>query len=239
MYISYISQFLFTQYRYSKCTLPKTHSSHLKMDGWNTIVSFWGPAQFQVRAVSFREGTLFVDAPKITKPGLIHSKTPQGWKGLKVACFAVLPRWKCVTRMGEPYKWPFNKQVTGVRITSYNPYMDVSENSGTPKSSILIRFSIINHPFWGTTIFGNTYKSGVRTPFIPDGGPIFVDFVRCFLVQEPLKLLKDYSPLRSVPAEYRYPQTHLASLEFSHQQYTHRIHVWYVYIHWSSKFNQI
>ena len=34
--------------------------------------------------------------------------------------------------------------------------MDVSENSGTPKSSILIEFSIINHPFWGTPIFGNT-----------------------------------------------------------------------------------
>ena len=27
--------------------------------------------------------------------------------------------------------------------------MDVSENLGTPKSSILIRFSIINHPFLG------------------------------------------------------------------------------------------
>ena len=35
--------------------------------------------------------------------------------------------------------------------------MDVSENSGTPKSSILIGFSIINHPFWGTPIFGNTH----------------------------------------------------------------------------------
>ena len=35
--------------------------------------------------------------------------------------------------------------------------MDVSENSGTPKSSILIGFSIINHPFWGTTIFGNAH----------------------------------------------------------------------------------
>ena len=33
--------------------------------------------------------------------------------------------------------------------------MDVSENSGTPKSSILVGFSIINHPFGGTTIFGN------------------------------------------------------------------------------------
>jgi len=34
--------------------------------------------------------------------------------------------------------------------------MDVSKNRGTPKSSILIGFSIINHPFWGTTIFENT-----------------------------------------------------------------------------------
>ena len=35
--------------------------------------------------------------------------------------------------------------------------MGVSKNSSTPKSSILIGFSIINHPFWGTTIFGNTH----------------------------------------------------------------------------------
>ena len=35
--------------------------------------------------------------------------------------------------------------------------MDVSENNGTPKSSILIGFSIINHPFWGTPILGNTH----------------------------------------------------------------------------------
>ena len=35
--------------------------------------------------------------------------------------------------------------------------MGVSENGGTPKSSILIGISIINHPFWGTPIFGNTH----------------------------------------------------------------------------------
>ena len=35
--------------------------------------------------------------------------------------------------------------------------MGVSENSGTPKSSLLVGFSIINHPFWGTPIFGNTH----------------------------------------------------------------------------------
>ena len=35
--------------------------------------------------------------------------------------------------------------------------MGVSKNNGTPKSSILIVFSIINHPFWGTPIFGNIH----------------------------------------------------------------------------------
>ena len=35
--------------------------------------------------------------------------------------------------------------------------MGVSKNSGTPKSSILIGFSIINLPFWGTPIFGNPH----------------------------------------------------------------------------------
>ena len=40
--------------------------------------------------------------------------------------------------------------------------MGVSKNRGTPKSSILIGFSIINHPFWGTTIFGNTHISNYQ-----------------------------------------------------------------------------
>ena len=35
--------------------------------------------------------------------------------------------------------------------------MGVSKSSGTPKSSILVGFSIINHPFWGTPIFGNIH----------------------------------------------------------------------------------
>ena len=34
--------------------------------------------------------------------------------------------------------------------------MGISKNRGTPKSSILIGVSIVNHPFSGTPIFGNT-----------------------------------------------------------------------------------
>ena len=38
--------------------------------------------------------------------------------------------------------------------------MGVSKNMFFyPKSSILIGFSIINHPFWGTPIFGNTHMN--------------------------------------------------------------------------------
>ena len=37
-------------------------------------------------------------------------------------------------------------------------YMGVSQNSGfSSKSSILVGISTINHPFWGTIIFGNTH----------------------------------------------------------------------------------
>ena len=43
------------------------------------------------------------------------------------------------------------------RLLFESSYMGVSKNRGTPKSSILIGFSIINHPFWGTPIFGNTH----------------------------------------------------------------------------------
>ena len=37
-------------------TLPETNSSPLKMDGWNTSLSYWVSAYFQGRAVSSREG---------------------------------------------------------------------------------------------------------------------------------------------------------------------------------------
>ena len=51
--------------------------------------------------------------------------------------------------------------------------MGVSKNNGTPKSSILIGFSIINHPFWDTPIFGNTNISTPPTQPVTD---FFVEF---------------------------------------------------------------
>ena len=41
-------------------------------------------------------------------------------------------------------------------------HMGVSKNNGIPKSSISIGSSIINHPFWGTPIFGNTHMKLIQ-----------------------------------------------------------------------------
>ena len=45
-----------------------------------------------------------------------------------------------------------------LRSSAANQWM-FPKNRGTPKSSILIGFPIINHPFWGISIFGNTPMS--------------------------------------------------------------------------------
>ena len=88
-----------------------------------------------------------------------------------------MPSFKNGNEINYPHpgdsKWPFDPQTLEVtirlwkghgftipkrsRLQNCQDYMSVSENSGTPKSSILIGFSIINHPFWGTPIFGNTH----------------------------------------------------------------------------------
>ena len=46
--------------------------------------------------------------------------------------------------------------------------MDVSENSGFPPPNhpILIGCSIINHPFWGSPIFGNTQMGRLESPTV-------------------------------------------------------------------------
>ena len=49
--------------------------------------------------------------------------------------------------------------LTGLqKVKSQDPHMGVSKNRGTPKSSILIGFSITNHPFW-VPLFSETSTS--------------------------------------------------------------------------------
>ena len=75
--------------------------------------------------------------------------------------------------------------------------MDVSKNNGTPKSSILIGFSIINHPFW------DTVPLFLETPISPSPnfavtlGKIFPPYqpLPSFRLAENRKATKGY-PLR-------------------------------------------
>ncbi len=53
--------------------------------------------------------------------------------------------WVWLSRLSTEHSTMIPQSLLLVRIS----YMDVSKNRGTPKSSILIGFSIINHPFWG------------------------------------------------------------------------------------------
>ena len=39
---------LVSMLNFGGCSLPETNSSSLKMDGWNTILSYWVSAYFQV-----------------------------------------------------------------------------------------------------------------------------------------------------------------------------------------------
>ena len=86
---------------------------------------------------------------------------------------------------------------------THHLYMGVSKNNGTPKSSILIGFSTINHPFWGTPIFGNTHVATTA-----GGIPNFSQWFQC--LRHFLKNPKDNSyplpldsPLRK-PLDSRY-----------------------------------
>ena len=60
------------------------------------------------------------------------------------------------------------------------------KNRGTPKSSIFMEFSLINHPFWGSPIYGTTHFQGftrvVSSPLEPRQGPDGLDAARRLLM---------------------------------------------------------
>ena len=63
---------------------------------------------------------------------------------------------------------------------------------GPPKSSILIGFSIINHPFWGTNIFGNTNVNSLQVCFFDKGGTEYhpVRLLKCLPQQKERRSMK-------------------------------------------------
>ena len=100
---------------------------------------------------------------------------------------------------------------------SFSPEMGVSKYRGTPRSSILIGFSIINHPFWGFSpyFWFNTQISGFSPPQIFLAKK--VTYLRCSHEQQPdaegsgcwARLVRYFSPawlweihLRSLTASF-------------------------------------
>ena len=67
------------------------------------------------------------------------------------------------SQRGAPWDWKIFATLNLVGLFE----MGVSKNSGTPKSSNLIGFSIIHHPFWGTPIFGNTQMKIMKLNLTP------------------------------------------------------------------------
>ena len=76
--------------------------------------------------------------------------------------------------------------------------MGVSQNCGTPKSSILIGISIINHPFWGTPIFGNTHMQGFGPS---NAGLIWMSLWQVKLILELPKLINATSMAAQAPKQ--------------------------------------
>ena len=71
--------------------------------------------------------------------------------------------------------------------------MDVSENRGTPKSCILMGFSIINHPFWGTPIFGNTHMVPFQATLVDFSRVFYQTFSEAFFDSADWSLAKESS----------------------------------------------
>ena len=84
-----------------------------------------------------------------------------GWNFLIMARLSSLER--VLWEKSIPFGWvaTANFAAPTESLVRYIFYMGVSKNNGTPKSSILIGFSIINHPFWGTPIIGNTHIQAI------------------------------------------------------------------------------
>ena len=74
-------------------------------------------------------------------------------------CNDKVPSWPCNVKMPGACVWSVgNDDCFPLAFLCWRwMTIPMAENSGTPKSSILIGFSILNHPFWGTSIFGNTH----------------------------------------------------------------------------------
>ncbi len=80
----------------------------------------------------------------------------------------------------KKFSVPSNKHSNSTHpytVYSIQVYMDVSKNRCTPKSSILMGFSIINHPFGGFSPYFSKH------PYIKNSCPLLIAMFDCWRVQ--------------------------------------------------------
>ena len=98
-----------------------------------------------------------LDWKKTTKLRTIDVWRKQRFGHKRLTRISIRCRWEqAIIKMTNIFRRPVSSCFFHNIRTSL-PHMGVSKNRGTPKSSILIGFSLINHPFGGTPIFGNTH----------------------------------------------------------------------------------
>ena len=102
--------------------------------------------------------------------------------------------------------------------------MGVSENSGTPKSSILIGISIINHPIWGTPFFWKhpyrpVWYLGKRCVFFLEknaadclDSPYFHQFAMSFCLRYPQRI--GSWKITSGSGRWHEKETYLEAIQF-------------------------
>ena len=128
---------------------------HLDMSWKKEGVMKWNPFWRGIK--QYKDIVILRDSPK--KKGIVwvgNTMIPDKKKERKL--FFV---WKYVSENSKNWM-QVPSPISSKKIVCVFNYMDVSKNRGTPKSSILIGFSIINHPFWGTIIFGNIHISNSK-----------------------------------------------------------------------------
>ena len=119
----------------------------------NTVYIYFGDVFFQISWVVLVENIPFLS---IETPVFFSGLSSTGFPGKRHQAMAMVPMVARRRPNDRSSLGPGNQTHRKMKVwTPRN--MDVSENRGTSKSSILIGFSIRNHPFWGTPILGNTY----------------------------------------------------------------------------------
>jgi len=114
--------------------------------------------------------------------------------------------------------------------------MGVSKNNGIPKSSTLIGFSIINHPFCGTPIFGNTHMEPQKEPFQKRGSSLpTIIFAGLMLV-----FLGEYQLCPWTPTNCRNKETRQRDLKSTEKwnQETSKAVLWSDSLDWFLKWRQ-